>query len=83
RAGRATGDTSRADRSRLASEGEVYLAPPTPLAANGEWPVGDYFFEISQSGTGSNSTWLALQVMPEPRASAPAAKPRATQQTGA
>lgn len=66
--------------SALASEGEVYLAPPTPLAANGEWPAGDYFFEINQGRSGSNSTWLALRVLPEP--TAPAATPRATPQGG-
>ncbi|MDL2334416.1 MAG: hypothetical protein QFC55_00090 [Chloroflexota bacterium] len=69
--------------SALASEGEVYLAPPTPLGANGEWPVGDYFFEISRDRTGSNPTWLALRVMPEQPAAAPTTKPTATPQPGA
>ncbi len=69
--------------SALASEGEVYLAPPTPLATNGEWPVGDYFFEISQDRTGSNPTWLALRVMPRPTAPAPTTTPQSTLQPGA
>jgi hypothetical protein len=62
----------------LASEGEVYLAPPTPLAVNGQWPVGDYFFAISQGRSGSSPTWLALRVMPQPAAPRPASPPQAT-----
>ena len=61
----------------LAGEGEVYLAPPDPLAADGAWPVGDYFFEIGLAREGSRVTWLSLQVLPTPvRAVAPS--PRAT-----
>ena len=76
-------DGARVIDSALASEGEVYLAPPTPLGANGEWPVGDYFFEISQDRTGSNPTWLALQVMPELPAPGPTTAPPVTPQPGA
>ena len=56
----------------LAAQGEVYLAPPTPLATDGTWPFGDYFFEIGQGRAGSSPTWLALVVMPP---SSPSAAP--------
>ncbi len=59
-------DGARVIDQALAGEGEVYLAPPPPLAANGAWPAGDYFFEISQARPGSRGTWLALQVLAVP-----------------
>lgn len=59
-------DGARVIDTLLASEGEVYFAPPTPLATNGEWPVGDYFFSIGQDRTGSSPTWMALQVLALP-----------------
>jgi hypothetical protein len=65
-------DGARVIDHALAATGEVYLAPPTPLATDGEWPVGDYYFEIDPGRAGSASTWLALKVMPEP---APAPTP--------
>ena len=74
-------DGARVIDHALAAVGEVYLAPPTPLATDGEWPVGDYFFEISSGRAGSASTWLALEVMPPPFPAAtptPSASPRQT-----
>ena len=50
----------------LAGEGEVYLAPPAQLAAEGGWPVGDYFFEVSAPRAGSSAAWLGLRVLPAP-----------------
>lgn len=64
----------------LAGEGEVYLAPPAPLAADGAWPAGDYFFEIGQARPGSHVTWLALQVLAVP--SRAAAEPMPAQSPG-
>jgi hypothetical protein len=75
-------DGARVIDHALAAQGEVYLAPPTPLAANGEWPAGEYFFAISQgSGAASSMTWLALEVMAAPVAAttpAPSASPGAS-----
>jgi hypothetical protein len=63
---------SRVIDQTLAGEGEVYLAPPAHLAADGAWPAGDYFFELGQPRPGSRATWLSLQVLPSPvRAAAP------------
>jgi hypothetical protein len=78
-------DGPRVIDQALAAQGEVYLAPPAPLATDGAWPAGDYFFAISQRGGAQTTmTWLALEVLgapapastPEPSA-APAA-PRAS-----
>ena len=62
-------DGARIIDQTLANEGEVYLAPPAPLAENGAWPAGDYFFEIGEARPGSSASWLALQVLAVPAAS--------------
>jgi hypothetical protein len=63
--------------SDLAAQGEVYLTPPASISADGDWPPGDYFFQVRKRGSapGSNdasSRWLALRLVVENHSSAPA-----------
>jgi hypothetical protein len=74
-------DGTRIIDHALAAQGEVYLAPPTPLAADGDWPAGDYYFAISQGDNGAESwTYLGLEVTgpPPPATPAPSASPALT-----
>jgi hypothetical protein len=48
--------------AELASQGEVYLTPPASIGADGTWPPGDYYFEVSPRGEAPSATNSALTV---------------------
>lgn len=53
---------------QLAALGEVYLTPPVPLAVNGSWPPGDYYFQVRPRGAplgtgGPETRWFALRIL--------------------
>jgi hypothetical protein len=42
--------------------GEVYLGPPASLSATGDWPAGDYLFEVKLHDGDQSAGWFALKI---------------------
>jgi hypothetical protein len=47
----------------LAGLGEVYLGPPASLSATGNWPSGDYLFEVKPQYGDQSAGWFALRIV--------------------